>query len=415
MERTDREYGSYKIGMTMKETGLSAGKFLKKYYDSDNENNILFMYRFLAQLASEAAEIGREKGLRHMDLENAVVAVWFRYAGMDDIDTGRTEKMKLLLNDYFNEVDYPLKHRVTVQNAIEGVTANQFPSNPVEQVVSDGVYSRLADRNFIENIILLKNELTRLTENDRGELFYLKYFLGLFVKIRYYTDYANKKYAVQRQKNFEYVEKRIGKLEEEQQRSERTKFNLETSVILTNKETEDLFKLAFRNYNHLISVADSKASLLIRVNAIIISVTIAFVLGKIEKSLYILWPTILLLVVCLTTIFLAILASRPQNNVFIEDKHSHSYQRFFFGSFDMVDPVFRRIRWEEYYQQLKELLSNTKETLYMELYKESFNVRKVLSRKFSYLSLAYWVFLLGLLISVVAFVIATYSKTSTSY
>jgi hypothetical protein len=395
----------------MKEAGLSAADYLKRYYVNNEEKNILFMYRFLAQLAAEATEIGKQEGLQHMDLENAVVAVWFRYAGMDDIDTGQTEKMRTLLNDYFDAVDYPLEDRVTVQNAIECVAKNKYPSNPIELVVSDGVYSRLADRNFIENIILVKDELNRLNNKDRTELFYMKYFLGLFVKIRYYTDFASQKYAVQRQKNFEYVEKRISKLEEEQQKSEKVKSKSESSVILTNKETEDLFKLAFRNYNHLISVADSKASLLIRVNAIIISVTIAFVLGKIEKSLFILWPTIILLIVCLITIFLAILASRPQSNVFIEDKNSHSYQRFFFGSFDMVDPAFRRIRWEEYYQQLTELFSNTKETLYMELYKESFNVRKVLARKFSYLSLAYWVFLFGLLISVVAFVVATYNKS----
>jgi Family of unknown function (DUF5706) len=397
--------------MIMQEAGKLAGIFLKKYYDSDDRNSILFMYRFLAQLAAEAAEIAQGEGMKHMDFENAVVAVWFRYAGMDDIDTGVTEKMKQLLNDFFQEVDYPWEDRITVQNAIECVSTNKYPSGQVEQVVSDGVYSRLADRNFIENIILVKDELNRLTEKERSEAFYMKYFLGLFVKVRYYTDYANKKYAAQRQKNFEYVEKRISKLEEGQQKSEKIKSKSETSFILTNKETEDLFKLAFRNYNHLISVADSKASLLIRVNAIIISVTIAFVLGKIEKSLFILWPTVILLVVCLVTIFLAILASRPQSNSFVEDKSSHSYQRFFFGSFDMVDPAFLRIRWEEYYQQLTELFSATKETLYLELYKESFNVRKVLSRKFNYLSLAYWVFLLGLLISVIAFVVATYVKT----
>ncbi len=54
------------------------------------------------------------------------------------------------------------------------------------------------------------------------------------------------------------------------------------NLLLSNKETEDLFfKLAFRNYNHLISVADSKASLLIRYKfRFFISVMIAFVLGE---------------------------------------------------------------------------------------------------------------------------------------
>jgi len=78
----------------------------------------------------------------------------------------------------------------------------------------------------------------------------------------------------------------------------------EDPTSLSNKQTDDLFKLAFRNYNHLISVADSKASLLIHVNSIIISVTIAFVLGKIEKVYFVLWPTVVLLSVSLTSSFL---------------------------------------------------------------------------------------------------------------
>jgi hypothetical protein len=178
--------------------------------------------------------------------------------------------------------------------------------------------------------------------------------------------------------------------------------------VLSNKETEDLFKIAFRNYNHLISVADSKASLLIRVNSVVISVIIAFLVGKGGRSMANIWPAIVLLFVAMMTILLAILASRPQNNSFLEDKESHNYQRFFFGSFDMVDPTFLGARWEEYFMQLTELFSMPKESLYMEVYKESFNVRKVLAKKFDYLSKAYWVFLVGFIVSGLSFVFTVY-------
>ena len=180
---------------------------------------------------------------------------------------------------------------------------------------------------------------------------------------------------------------------------------------LSNKETEDLFKIAFRNYNQLISVADSKASLLINVNSIIISVMIAFVLGRIEKVSFLLWPVTLLLSVCILTILLSILASRPQHNDFLEDKSSGSYQRFFFGSFDMVDTEFLHVKWEEYLAHLIALFGNSRENVYLELYKESFNVRRVLSKKFNFLTAAYWVFLIGLFMSVIAFVLAIYKNS----
>ena len=190
--------------------------------------------------------------------------------------------------------------------------------------------------------------------------------------------------------------------------SKNEKSNLKNSdhPSLTNKETEDLFKLAFRNYNHLISVADSKASLLIRVNSLLISVMIAFVLGKIEKEYFILWPTVVLLTVCLATILLSILASKPRRNSLMEDRTSKTFQRFFFGSFDMIDPTLPDVQWDEYFQGMSELFCQSRDSVYLEIYKESFNVRKVLFKKFNYLSWAYWVFIFGLLISVISFVLA---------
>ena len=44
-----------------------------------------------------------------------------------------------------------------------------------------------------------------------------------------------------------------------------------------NKESEDLFKIAFRNYLNLIGIADRKAGLLIQINTILASIIIGFV------------------------------------------------------------------------------------------------------------------------------------------
>jgi hypothetical protein len=210
------------------------------------------------------------------------------------------------------------------------------------------------------------------------------------------------------------LEKRIDKLNELKKSNERNNIKLNISSSLSNKETEDLFKIAFRNYNQLVSVADSKASLLINVNSIIISVMLAFVLSRIERNMFLLWPAVLLLSICMLTILLSILASRPQKNTFMENKQSHSYQKFFFGSFDLIDPSFHDANWGQYFQQLNELFSNPKEIVYQEIFKESFNVRKVLSKKFDYLSKAYWVFIIGLLLSVIAFLVAIKSQVLTA-
>jgi ABC-type multidrug transport system fused ATPase/permease subunit len=387
----------------------TAGQFLKKYYEENLLNSLQFTYRFLASLANEAEHIATSMELRGMDYENAVVATWFRFAGVVELGSGYTNRMKDILEAFFDESGYPPDQREIVENTIIRVVTNDYADTEIEKVVSDAINSQYADYNFPQNLMYIRDEFNRQNGVERPELTYLEYFKSLFIQIRYYTPYATEKYSKMKNKNFEFLEHRIEKLSEgKKDKKEKSKSNSDELVILSNKETEDLFKIAFRNYNHLISVADSKASLLINVNSIIISVMIAFVLGKIDKLFFILWPTIILLTVCLGTILLAILASRPQSNHFLENRSSLSYQRFFFGSFDLVDPEFNRVEWEEYYKNLVELFGNQKDRVYMEIYKESFNVRKVLARKFDYLSKAYWVFLFGLLISVFAFVIFIY-------
>lgn len=176
---------------------------------------------------------------------------------------------------------------------------------------------------------------------------------------------------------------------------------------ISGKETDELFKIAFRNYVHLISVADSKAGLLINVNSIILSLVIAFVLGRSDKYPFLLLPSFVLLGVAFITILLSILASRPRGNQDIHDKTSKGYQTFFFGSFDLIGTNFFKADLTSYSHELDAFFKEGRERVYKEMYKETFHVRKVLSKKFSYLSAAYWVFLSGLFVSILLFFIHT--------
>jgi hypothetical protein len=389
----------------------SADRFIRLYYENHAETNVFSGYRFISRLANEAKLIAKSIPLKEMDYQNAIVATWFRYAGVTNIGVACTGVMTGLLNDFFTETDYPFDDREVVEKALLAVVDMKTAETPVEEVVSDAVYSQLAFENLMEINILLKEEVNRLTNTNNTELYYSRYFFSLFVKTNYYTNYAVENYTANKKRNFQLLEKRIWKLEEKEKTEEKSSNG---KVMLTNKETEDLFKIAFRNYNQLVSVADSKAGLLINVNSIIISVMLAFVIGRIERYIFLLWPTVLLLSVCTITILLSILASRPQKNSFVENEESHTYQKFFFGSFDLIDPRFRFANWEQYYSQLSDLFNNSREQVYIEIYKESFNVRKVLSKKFSFLAKAYWVFIVGLLLSIIAFVLSIRGQTFAS-
>ena len=174
-----------------------------------------------------------------------------------------------------------------------------------------------------------------------------------------------------------------------------------------NKESEDLFKIAFRNYLNLIGIADKKAGLLIQVNSILATVIIGFVAKKIEDIPQLVIPAAVILLVAGVTIFFSIMASKPLGKKFLKDV-TYDKEPFFFGSFDKMDPGFQHVHLDTYYNDMNELFSDDKKLVYDELIKESFQVRKVLSKKFSYLDIAYKVFFAGLVLIIITFIIVMF-------
>ncbi|WP_343673539.1 Pycsar system effector family protein [Chitinophaga sp.] len=368
----------------------AARSYVHNYYEKD----IYFMYELMWAMAREAKAIARSVSLEGMEYQNALVATWFRFVGAADLMEGPSTAGPTLLKYFFDEVSYPEADRVLVQEAIAVAEGQRMPLTKMQQVVCDALNSRLAQPDFLDRIVMLKEEMNRHMGISNGTKYFTEGYHAIFLKTLYYTGYAQARYVTGKNINQQLMVKKMqGK---EKLVIPETKLN--------NRETEDLFKIAFRNYNHLVSVADSKAALLIRVSSVMTSVMLAFGISKTEEYPQLLWPVVLLLVTCMLTILLSILASRPQQNSFSEEASSHSYQHFFFGSFDLIDPRFRHVDWKSFYDQLNSLFGGQRQRVYIEACKELYNVRKVLSKKFSYLSIAYWVFISGLLLSIAAFI-----------
>ena len=200
------------------------------------------------------------------------------------------------------------------------------------------------------------------------------------------------------------LEKRLDKLRIEGNKEKRTA-EKHMGNGLSGNYNEDLFKIAFRNYINLIALADSKAGLLIQVNSILASVVVALALKKLESDLFLFAPpTICLLIGSGVTIFYSILASRPLEN-WVGKQAEPDKEQFFFGSFDRLDPEFGVVPWDKYYGDMTSFFGGNKNVIFEDLIKESYEVRKVLSKKFGYLAIAYKVFFAGLVLSLLGFVV----------
>jgi len=211
-----------------------AGHFLQSCYDTNGEKYIFFSYLFLSRLAREAKAIGKAVGLKDMDYQNAIVATWFRYAGLSANPFTEQTVNTDLTNTYFEQTNYPEADRVIVQQAIDAAAQSGYAETKVQKVISDAIYSQFTFRELPENIILLTAEINRLANTDETELSVSKKYLQLFIKIRYYTDYGLENYSAAKDRNFQLLEKRISKLVQ----SEKKDAKAEGSFLMSGKETE---------------------------------------------------------------------------------------------------------------------------------------------------------------------------------
>ncbi len=164
---------------------------------------------------------------------------------------------------------------------------------------------------------------------------------------------------------------------------------------------ETMFRVTATNNVRLSSMADNKAHILISINAIIISVVLGLIVSHLNENRYLLWPTIILMTVNLLTIVYAILSTKPRfsKGVFTPDQiGSRSVNLLFFGNYFNMN-------FKDYKCGIDEMM-NDGEYLYTNLTDVIYWQGKTLGRKYKFLRIAYGIFLVGIIISVVSFFIA---------
>lgn len=171
----------------------------------------------------------------------------------------------------------------------------------------------------------------------------------------------------------------------------------------TERGIDTMFRTTLNNHNNLSGMVDNKANILLSVNAIIISVSLTTIIPKLDNpsNAHLIIPTLILIISSVIAITFAILATRPSitNGSFtrkeVEDK---KVNLLFFGNF-------YKMSFEDYSWAMNELIKD-KEYVYNSMIKDLYNLGIVLENKYRLLRIAYTFFMFGIIISVVAFLVA---------
>jgi hypothetical protein len=384
-------------------------KYINSFFEVYSDKFIFHSYNFITENVDATKEIAKAEGLSKDEYEMALLAIVFKDVGIVDGKDERLDNQKLIAG-FIAENQLSREDQDDLKYYLDFLRSNRFPKTTVEQVLRDGADIHLALPDAIEGLNLLKIEREGIFKKIYSDEDWYELNNRYFITHKLYTGYAKKQYGVQRSKNYFEIQRRLEKLKSDRTKVKKGNERHVVSNALSDKETEDLFKIAFRNYVDLISVADRKAGLLIQVNSILLSVIIAFTIRHVEANPLYMIPVGVILITAVITIFTAILASKPQQRAFTSADFDNS-QSFFFGSFDRIDPEFKNTTWKAYWNSMVNLFSGDKREIFNQITRETFQVRKVLSMKFGYLAIAYKVFISGIGIAIVAFIIVALIKS----
>ena len=172
----------------------------------------------------------------------------------------------------------------------------------------------------------------------------------------------------------------------------RLKKNLIKYEPRSEKGIETLFRLLSQNQYTFNTMIDTKSNILISINALILSLVIGTVLSQLNSDPHLIVPSGMLLFTNLTSIYFAVLATRPElthggrsiNNV------------MFYGNFHQMSE-------QEYINTMTNIM-NQGDKVYETIAKDTYYLGKTINCKFLLLRRSFTIFLFGLIASVIGFV-----------
>ena len=372
----------------------------------DNLSNLYTYHNFnhTQKVVTAAKKLIQNEKIDAIEEEAIIVASWFHDVGYTNGSANHehisAEIAKQYLSDSNKDNDFVNK----VTSLILATEVNYEPKTLSEKIMKDADYSHFASDDYLATCELLREEW-RLTQNKSfSDLEWMTENRRILTNChRYYTDFAKNNWQSVKDKNIILLNKEIQKLSDTSENVSKSKIKKKKLEKLERPERgiDTMFRTTLSNHTRLSEIADSKANILLSVNAIIISIALSTLIPKLDSpgNVHLIVPTFILLMFSVISIIFAIMSTRPKvtSGTFtrkdIEDK---KVNLLFFGNF-------YKMPLEEYQWAVNELMKD-REYLYNSMIKDLYYLGLVLNRKYKLLRITYTVFMIGIICSVFAFV-----------
>lgn len=348
------------------------------------------------EVVENAKRIAKHENFTPDETNILLTAAWFHDTGYVKTYSGHEQESIAIATGFLKKKKVDEAIIEVIANCIKATIYTQKPVSKIEKALRDADFMHLGKENYFEYAELIRREW-----NDAGVRIIKKgefeeESVQMFHDHMFYTDYGRRELTGIKEKNLEILNASVKKRGEKKKKDKKSSGKRNTY----SRGADSMLRLTARTQINLSSIADNKSNILISLNGIIISLGLAALVSRFKQDPAIILPTIIFLIFSLSTIVLAILSTRPNittGKFTRADIEKKKVNLLFFGNFyNMPLP--------EYEWAIREMINDDK-YLYAAMIKDQYYLGKVLAKKYKLLRWAYNIFMVGIVVSVIAFLL----------
>jgi predicted metal-dependent HD superfamily phosphohydrolase len=386
---------------------VEAEKYVISYLNENLDSK--FVYHNLAhtqRVVGKVKELVKDTSLDDAEKNKILIAAWFHDTGFTKTIEGHEKESVKIATAFLNEQKIDEKTTLSIANIILATQMGYEPKDQLDGIIKDADCAHVSSKKYDDYASLLRKERELTLEKTILKPDWIKDNISFLTHHTFHTDIASKKWEKRKGKNLANLIQSQNKIKESTEKLKQKKAELKfkkEKMDLPERGIETMFRVALRNHITLSDIADTKANILLSVNAIIISLVLSNLVSKLDNpsNQYLIWPTVIFALFTVASIVLSVLATRPnvtQGKFTKEDVADKKVNLLFFGNF-------HKMKLDEFEWAMSEMMQD-RDYLYSSLTKDLYFLGLVLNRKYGLLRLTYTVFMVGIVISVIAFAVA---------
>jgi len=367
-------------------------------------------------VVNDAKEIGEMFELNEHDLEILILASWFHDTGYDKGAMHHEVRSAKYAREYLSSQGY---NEDDIQYIEACILATRMPHQPktlLERIICDADFGHIGQKVYWERCSRVRQELALTQEIIMTDQEWIDFELDFMNKHQFHTPVAQRIFERRKEKHIRQLYKQkvrlnphaaytvdgISNMEvspEKKKKKKNSKRNIKELNL--GRGVETMYRTTYRTHINLSSIADNKANIMLSINAIIISITLSILTPRFADNPKLIFPTMVLLAVCLLAVIFATLSTRPkitEGKFTIEDIREKRSNLLFFGNF-------YNMKFDDFHWGMMEMIKDP-DFLYSSMTRDLYFLGIVLAKKYRYLRICYGIFMYGLIVAVLTFAVA---------